>query len=68
MNDLQLSYYLPYFSHIDKRELIVAIDDGCLVQQAGVEVWDIIDKLCGVPVNVIPKGRVSDQSHHLYVH
>lgn len=44
--------------HIDKRELIVAIDDGCLVQQAGVEVWDIIDKLCGVPVNVIPKGRL----------
>ncbi len=36
----------------------MSIDDDCLAQQAGIEKWDILDELCGKPVNTIRSGTV----------
>lgn len=45
---------------VDKREVIVEIDSDSLAHKAGIERWDILEELCGIPVNTIKPNSVSD--------
>ncbi|XP_019853761.1 PREDICTED: uncharacterized protein LOC109583029 [Amphimedon queenslandica] len=38
---------------IDERQLVVDIEKDCLAYKAGIEVWDIVEELCGQPIHLI---------------
>lgn len=58
-HDGHIDSVLSIYRSIEGRELIIAVEKGCLAEKAGVEVWDIVVELCGQPVHNIPSGRVS---------
>lgn len=43
--------------NIDRREIIVKIEEDCLAKQAGIEIWDIIEEICRKPISEL-QGRV----------
>lgn len=54
-----LSIFEKCLRCIDKREVIVDIDNDSLAHGAGIEKWDILEELCGAPVHAIKPNSVS---------
>ncbi|XP_064406493.1 uncharacterized protein LOC135351436 [Halichondria panicea] len=45
-------------SYVDNRALVVELEKDCLAEQAGVEVGDVLDEVCGTPVHGNSRGKL----------